>query len=144
MCRRPCGGGPCDFSVTPSPYGLDFGTLDSGLRTWAWSYFSSRFSQIGIVSWGLVSCLPGNPSAFARVSEYKEWIKSVASGTQDSNCWTSWGNKAHKTFFWVKYLIYWFTHIFVNLWKLNLFRYFLAWKQQEWKRKIQNGKNTWV
>ena len=29
------GGGPCDFSVSPSPFGLDFGTLDFGLRTWA-------------------------------------------------------------------------------------------------------------
>ena len=25
------GGGPCDFSVSPSPFGLDFGTSDSGL-----------------------------------------------------------------------------------------------------------------
>ena len=24
-------GGPCDFSVSPSPFGLDFGTLDFGL-----------------------------------------------------------------------------------------------------------------
>ena len=24
-------GGPCDYSVSPSPFGLDFGTLDSGL-----------------------------------------------------------------------------------------------------------------
>ena len=24
------GGGPCDFSVSPSPFGLDFGTLNSG------------------------------------------------------------------------------------------------------------------
>ena len=24
-------GGPCDFSVSPSPFGLDFGTLDLGL-----------------------------------------------------------------------------------------------------------------
>ena len=23
--------GPCDFSVSPSPFGLDFGTLDFGL-----------------------------------------------------------------------------------------------------------------
>ena len=23
-------GGPCDFSVSPSPFGLDFGTLDYG------------------------------------------------------------------------------------------------------------------
>ena len=25
------GGGPCDFSVSPSPFGLDFGTSDFGL-----------------------------------------------------------------------------------------------------------------
>ena len=31
MCSRPCGGGPCDFSVSPSPFGLDFGALDFGL-----------------------------------------------------------------------------------------------------------------
>ena len=24
------GGGPCDFSVSPSPFGLDFGTMDFG------------------------------------------------------------------------------------------------------------------
>ena len=24
------GGGPCDFSVSPSPFGLDFGTSDFG------------------------------------------------------------------------------------------------------------------
>ena len=24
------GGGPCDFSVSPSPFGLDFGTLEFG------------------------------------------------------------------------------------------------------------------
>ena len=28
ICRRPCGGGPCDYCVSPSPFGLDFGTLD--------------------------------------------------------------------------------------------------------------------
>ena len=25
------GGGACDFSVSPSPFGIDFGTLDFGL-----------------------------------------------------------------------------------------------------------------
>ena len=40
MCSRPCGGvgGPCDFSVSPSPFDLDFGTLGLwtlGLRTQA-------------------------------------------------------------------------------------------------------------
>ena len=30
--RQPCGGvgGPCDYCVSPSPFGLDFGTLDFG------------------------------------------------------------------------------------------------------------------
>ena len=28
--RQPCGGGPCDLSVSPSPFCLDFGTLDLG------------------------------------------------------------------------------------------------------------------
>ena len=27
------GGGPCDYSVSPSPFGLDFGTLHFGLLT---------------------------------------------------------------------------------------------------------------
>ena len=27
-------GGPWDFIVSPSPFGLDFGTLDLGLGTW--------------------------------------------------------------------------------------------------------------
>ena len=30
MCSWPCGGGPCDFSVSPSPFSLNFGTLDFG------------------------------------------------------------------------------------------------------------------
>ena len=30
MCRRPCGGGPCDYCVSPSPFGFDSGTLDFG------------------------------------------------------------------------------------------------------------------
>ena len=27
-------GGPCDLSVSPSPFGLDFGTLDFGTSDW--------------------------------------------------------------------------------------------------------------
>ena len=46
-----------------------------------------RFSQIGVASWALLNCgVLGSLGVFSRVSEYKEWIKSVASGTQDSNC----------------------------------------------------------
>ena len=46
-----------------------------------------RFSQIGVASWAILNCgVPGSLGVFSRVSEYKEWIKSVATGTQDSNC----------------------------------------------------------
>ena len=31
MSRRLCGGGLCDYCVSPSPFGLDFGTSDLGL-----------------------------------------------------------------------------------------------------------------
>ena len=31
------GGGPCDISVSPSPFGLDFGTLDFGTWDLGWT-----------------------------------------------------------------------------------------------------------
>ena len=45
-------GGPCDFSVSPSPFGLDSGTLDfgdsdSGLTIYQYEK-SSNFSKIDI------------------------------------------------------------------------------------------------
>ena len=45
----------------------------------------NRYAEIGVVSWGYSECV-GRPGVFIRVAEYKEWINSVASGTQDSNC----------------------------------------------------------
>ena len=35
-------GGPCDFSVSPSPFGLDFGTLDFGTSDLGLTIESSR------------------------------------------------------------------------------------------------------
>ena len=45
----------------------------------------NRYAEIGVVSWGYIRCV-GRPGVFTRVAEYKDWINSVASGTQDSNC----------------------------------------------------------
>ena len=47
--------------------------------------FELRFTQVGVVSYGL-GCVDKYPDVYARVSAVKSWIKSVASGTQDSNC----------------------------------------------------------
>ena len=51
VCKRLCGGGPCDFSVTPVPIGLGFrfgtalgfglGIQGTGLGTRAWRYLMS-------------------------------------------------------------------------------------------------------
>ena len=38
-------GGPCDFSVSPSPFGLDFGTLDLGLTIKKTSKVNPKVNQ---------------------------------------------------------------------------------------------------
>ena len=48
-------------------------------------FLINRYAEIGVVSWGYFECV-GRPGVFTRVAEYKEWINSVASETQDSNC----------------------------------------------------------
>ena len=39
------GGGPCDFSVSPSPFGLDFGTLDFGTSDSGLTIFLDEFKS---------------------------------------------------------------------------------------------------
>ena len=43
------GGGPCDFSVSPSPFGLDFGTLDFGTSDLGLTIFKMIFFKCRIL-----------------------------------------------------------------------------------------------
>ena len=44
------GCGPCDFSVSPNPFGLDFGTLDLGLTIKAlFDYFAGQSGTLNKV-----------------------------------------------------------------------------------------------
>ena len=51
VCRRPCGGvgGPCDFSVSPSLFEPDFGTLDFGLWTSDLGLTNTCLEQLPII-----------------------------------------------------------------------------------------------
>jgi len=48
---------------------------------------NGRYAEIGIVSWGMNECL-GKPGVFARVTEYKDWIRSMTPGAKilDTKC----------------------------------------------------------
>jgi len=48
---------------------------------------NSRYSQIGVVNSGWKICGTTDvPGFYARVTEFKPWIKTVATGSQDSDC----------------------------------------------------------
>ena len=64
-------GGPCDFSVSPSPFGLDFGTL--GLRTWAWQYCN------------YINCNEIFQKIYLRYYNGSSYI-DLCDGTKKSNC----------------------------------------------------------
>ena len=55
------GGGPCDYCVSPSPFGLDFGTLDfgtsdSGLTINEKLFVLTRFDVNKILPLGSLGC----------------------------------------------------------------------------------------
>ena len=52
-------GGPCDFSVSPSPFDLDFGTLDFGLWTSDLGLTIGLKSAPNVLLWGLLMVLNG-------------------------------------------------------------------------------------
>ena len=48
--------------------------------------FIFRHVIIGVTSFGTGCAHPDYPGVYARVTEVKSWIESVASDTQDSDC----------------------------------------------------------
>ena len=50
-------GGPCDFSVCPSPVGLDFGTLDFGTSDSGLTVFLSSVFWFDHIQWEGRGCL---------------------------------------------------------------------------------------
>ena len=49
-------------------------------------FFMFRQTIIGVTSYGSGCAHPDYPGVYARVTEVKSWIQSVASDTQDSDC----------------------------------------------------------
>ena len=47
---------------------------------------TSRYTQIGVVSYGNGCGQAAFPGVFSRVTYVIKWIKKTAIGTQDSNC----------------------------------------------------------
>ena len=46
-------GGPCDFSVSPSPFGLDFGTFDSDFGL---GLDNNKVNKIGVENYARIIC----------------------------------------------------------------------------------------
>ena len=67
--------GPCDFGVSPSPFDLDFGSLDFGL-----GHDNSRWTSRGTTGWTL-GCTSGSTS-WIGVESFQ-----MDSGTQEEVIW---------------------------------------------------------
>ena len=66
-------GGPCDFSVSPSPFGLDFGTLDFGTSDLGLTIIiiaKAELSKIDNLGLGELDCnSPGDLTKAAKTLE---------------------------------------------------------------------------
>ena len=70
------GGGPCDFSVSPSPFGLDFGTLDFGTSdlglTIVFHTELHHSVRCQFISW-----------IWANQADSRHYLKAISSPTRD-------------------------------------------------------------
>ena len=63
-----------------------------------------RHVIIGVTSYGTGCAHPDYPGVYARVTEVKSWIESVASDTQDSDC------KHQQLFIVLTLILFWYEY----------------------------------
>jgi len=84
FCKNVYGSGISEINICAMDAGKDSCQGDSGGPLVIQE--NGRFALIGVVSYGYGCASPNIPGVYARVTARKDWITSIASGTQDSNC----------------------------------------------------------
>ena len=84
FCKSVYGSGISDINICAMDAGKDSCQGDSGGPLVIQE--NGRLALIGVVSYGYGCASPNIPGVYARVTARKDWITSIASGTQDSNC----------------------------------------------------------
>jgi len=84
FCKSVYGSGISDINICAMDAGKDSCQGDSGGPLVIQE--NGRFALIGVVSYGYGCAYPNVPGVYARVTERMDWIKSIAAGTQESNC----------------------------------------------------------
>ena len=84
FCSGVYGSGISDINICAMDAGKDSCQGDSGGPLFIQE--NGRYSLIGVVSYGYGCASPNIPGVYARITARKDWVTSIASGTQDSNC----------------------------------------------------------
>jgi len=84
FCKSVYGAGITDINICAMDSGKDSCQGDSGGPLIIQE--NGRYALIGVVSYGYGCASPNIPGVYARITTRKDWVTSIASGTQDSNC----------------------------------------------------------